>query len=147
MRTLVFPLVTYACETWTMKARERARIEAFEMYTWRSLLSLHWAQHRTNASVLLDMGPHRGGDLLQFINTMQLRYFGHVARRDNNNLEKNCMLGMMEGEEGRVCDGPTVSRSSLEKEHCTRRYLMHRGGMSGTWSLQIATSSRPRLND
>ena len=51
------------------------------------------------------------------------------------------------GEEGRVWDGPTASRSSLEKEHCTRRYLMHRGGMSGTWSSQIATSSRPRLND
>ena len=101
MRTLVFPLVTYACETWTMKARERARVEAFEMYAWRSLLSIHWAQRRTNASVLLDMGPHRGGGLLQFINTMQLRYFGHVARRDNNNLEKNCMLGMMEGDRRR----------------------------------------------
>ena len=71
------------------------------MYAWRSLLGIHWAQRRTNASVLLDMGPHRGGDLLQFINTMQLRYFGHVARRDNNNLEKNCMLGMMEGDRRR----------------------------------------------
>ena len=58
--------------------------------------SIHWAQRRTNASVLLDMGPHRGGDLLQFINTMQLRYFGHMARRDNNNLEKSCMLSMMD---------------------------------------------------
>ena len=54
MRTLVFPLVTYACETWTMKARERARVEAFEMYAWRSLLGIHWTQRRTNASVLLD---------------------------------------------------------------------------------------------
>ena len=55
----------------------------------------------TAQNVLLDMGPHRGGDLLQFINTMQLRYFGHVARRGNNNLEKNCMLGIMEGDRRR----------------------------------------------
>ena len=87
-----------------MKARERARVEAFEMYAWNSLLGIHWTQRRTNVSVLLDVGPHRGGGLLQFINTMQLRYFGHVARRDNNNLEKNCMLGKATGgEEGRVC--------------------------------------------
>ena len=66
-----------------------------------SLLGIHWTQRRTNVSVLLDVGPHRGGGLLQFINTMQLRYFGHMARRDNNNLEKNCMLGMMEGDRRR----------------------------------------------
>ena len=97
-----------------MKARERARVAAFEMYAWRSLLSIHWAQRRTNASVLFDMGPHRGGGTnlpqSQFINTMQLPYFGHVARRDNNNLEKNYMM-MMINQTYRIfiCEEKTLS--------------------------------------
>ena len=90
VKALVFPVVTYGCETWTVKKYEQSRIDAFELWCWRRLLRISWTEKRTNKSVLDEISTDM--PLQALILKQKLSYFGHVMRSEP--LENCIMLGM-----------------------------------------------------
>ena len=94
VKAMVFPVVTYGCENWTVKKAERQRIDAFELWCWRRLLRVPWTARRLNLSILKEIGP--GCSLEGVMLKLKLQYFGHLMRRVDS-LEKTLMLGGIEG--------------------------------------------------
>ena len=91
---MVFPVVKYRCESWTVKKAERQRIDAFELWCWRRLLRVPWTARRSNQSILKEISP--GCSLEGMMLKLKLQYFGHLMRRVNS-LEKTLMLGGIGG--------------------------------------------------
>ena len=91
---MVFPVVMYGCENWTIKKAEHRIIDAFELWCWRRLLRVPWAARRSNQSVLKEISP--GYSLEGLMLKMKLQYLGHLMRRADS-LEKTLMLGKIEG--------------------------------------------------
>ena len=94
VKALVFPVVMYGCESWTMKKAECRRIVAFELWCWRRLLRVPWIARRSNQSILKEINP--GCSLEGWILKLKLQYFGHLMWRADS-LEKTVMLGGIEG--------------------------------------------------
>ena len=94
VKAMVFPIVTYGCESWTIKKAERQRIDAFELWCWRRLLRVPWTARRSNQSILKEISPgcSMGGLMLK----LKLQYFRHLRQRTDS-LEKTLMMGGMEG--------------------------------------------------
>uniref|UniRef100_A0AC11CTY3 Uncharacterized protein n=1 Tax=Ovis aries TaxID=9940 RepID=A0AC11CTY3_SHEEP len=93
-KAMVFPVVMYGCESWTVKKAERRRIDAFELWCWRRLLRVPWTARRSNQSILKEISP--GCSLEGLMLKLKLQYFGHLMRRVDS-LEKTLMLGGTEG--------------------------------------------------
>ena len=91
---MVFPVVMYGCESWTVKKAERQRIDAFELWCWRRLLRVPWTARRSNQSILKEIGP--GCSLEGLMLKLKLQYFGHLMRRVDS-LEKTLMVGGIGG--------------------------------------------------
>ena len=91
---MVFPVVMYWCESWTIKNAECWRIDAFELWCWRRLLRVPWKARRSNQSILKEISP--GCSLEGLMLKLKLQSFGHLMRRANS-LEKTLMLGKIEG--------------------------------------------------
>ena len=89
VKAMVFPLVMYGCESWTVKKAEHQRIDAFELWCWRRLLRVPWTPRRSNQSILKEISP--GCSLEGLTLKLKLQYFGHLIRRANS-LEKTLML-------------------------------------------------------
>ena len=79
IKAIVFPVVMYGCETWTIKKAERQRIDAFELWCWRRLLRVSWTARRSNQSILKEISP--GCSLEGLMLKLKLQYFGHLMRR------------------------------------------------------------------
>ena len=94
VKTMVFPVVTYGCESWTVKKAERQRIDAFELWCWRRLLKVPWTERRFNQSILKEISP--GCSLEGLMMKLKLQYFGHLMQRVDS-LEKTLMLGGIGG--------------------------------------------------
>ena len=94
VKAMVFPVVMYGCESWTVKKAERQRIDAFEVWCWRRLLRVPWTARRSNQSILKEISP--GCSLEGLMLRLKLQYFGHLMRRVDS-LEKTLMLGGIEG--------------------------------------------------
>ena len=94
VKAMVFPVVMYGCESWTIKKAERQRIDAFELWCWRRLLRVPWTARRSNQSILKEISP--GCSLEGLMLKLKLQYFGHLMRRTDS-LEKTLMLGKIEG--------------------------------------------------
>ena len=94
VKAMVFPVVMYACESWTMKKAECRRIEAFELWCWRRLLRVPWTARRSNQSILKEINP--GCSLEEMMLKLKLQYFGYLMRRVDS-LEKTLMLGEIGG--------------------------------------------------
>ena len=94
VEAMVFPVVTYGCESWTVKKAERRRIDAFEPWCWRRLLRVPWTARRSNQSVLKEINP--GISLEGMMLKLKLQYFGHLMRRVDS-LGKTLMLGGIGG--------------------------------------------------
>ena len=94
VKAVVFPVVMYECESWTVKKAERQRIDAFELWCWRRLLRVPWTARRSNQSILKEISP--GCSLEGLMLKLELQYFGHLMRRTDS-LEKSLMLGKIEG--------------------------------------------------
>ena len=94
VKTMVFPIVLYGCESWTIKKAERRRIDAFELWCWRRLLRVPWTAGRSNQSILKEMSP--GCSLEGLMLKLKLQYFGHLMQRADS-FEKTLMLGKIEG--------------------------------------------------
>ena len=94
VKAMVFPMVMYGCESWTVKKAERRRIDAFEVWCWRRLLRVPWTARRSNQSILKEINP--GISLEGMMLKLKLQYFGHLRRRVDS-LEKTLMLGGIGG--------------------------------------------------
>ena len=92
VKAMVFPIVVYGCESWTIKKVEHQRIDAFELWYWRRLLRVPWTARRSNLSILKEISPKYSLEGLM----LKLQYLGHLMRRADS-LEKTPMLGKREG--------------------------------------------------
>ena len=94
VKAMVFPVVMYGCENWTVKKAEHRRIDAFELWCWRRLLRVPWTAGKSNLSILKEISP--GCSLERLMLRLKLQYFGHLMRRADS-FEKTLMLGKIEG--------------------------------------------------
>ena len=94
VKAMVFPVVMYGCESWTVKKAEHRRIDAFELWCWRRLLRVPWTTRRSNQSTLKEISP--GCSLEGLMLKLKFQYFGHLIRRADS-FEKTLMLGKIEG--------------------------------------------------
>ena len=123
VKAMVFPVVMYGCESWTVKKAERRRIDAFELWYWRRLLRVPWTARRSNQAILKEISP--GISLEGMMLKLKLEYFGHLMRRVDS-LEKTLMLGGIEGRRRRgrlrmrwldgITDSMHVSPSELQEK-------------------------------
>ena len=95
---MVFSVVMYGCESWTIKKAERQRIDAFELWCWRRLLRVPWIARRSNQSILKEISP--GCSLEELMLKLKLQYFGHLMQRADS-LGKTLILGKIEGRKKR----------------------------------------------
>lgn len=119
VRALIFPIFLYGVETWTIKARERQRIDAFEMWCWRRMLRIPWTAKRTNVSILsqLKIKERLSATCYQRV----LSYFGHIMRREDDSLEKLVIVGNTEGKRSRG-RSPTRWSDQLKTTKATKFY-------------------------
>ena len=94
VKAMVFPVVMYGCESWTVKIAEHRRIDAFELWCWRRLLRVPWTARRSTQSILMEFSPEYSLERLML--KLKLQYFGHRMQRADS-LEKTLMLGKIEG--------------------------------------------------
>ena len=94
VKAMVFPVVMYGCESWTIKKAEHRRIDAFELWCWRRLLRIPWTSRTSNQSILKEISP--GCSVEGLMLKLKLQYFGHLMRRVDS-FEKTLMLGKIEG--------------------------------------------------
>ena len=94
VKAMVFPVVMYGCENWTVKKAEHRRNDAFELWCWKILLRVPWTARRSNQSILKELSP--GCSLEGLMLKLKLQYFGHLVRRADS-FEKTLMLGKIEG--------------------------------------------------
>ena len=94
VKAMIFPVVMYGCESWTIKKAERQRIDAFELWCWRRLLRVPWTARRSNESILKEISAEYS--LEELMLKLKLQYFGHLMQRTDS-FEKTLMLGKIEG--------------------------------------------------
>ena len=98
VKAMVFPVVMYGCESWTIKKAERQRNDVFELWCWRKFSRVPWTVRRSNQSILKEISPECS--LVGLMLKLKLQYFGHLMRRADS-LEKTLMLGKIEGKRRR----------------------------------------------
>ena len=144
---MVFPVVMYGCESWTVKKAERQRIDAFELWCWGRLLRVPWTARRSNQSILKEISP--GCSLEGLMLKLKLQYFGHLVRRVDS-LEKTLMLGGIGGRRRRgwlrmrCLDGVTDSMGMNLGE--LWELVMDKGGLVCCNSWFTESDPTERLN-
>ncbi|CAI5767838.1 Hypothetical predicted protein [Podarcis lilfordi] len=146
VKAMVFPVVMYGSESWTIKKADRRRIDAFELWCWRRLLRVPWTARRSNLSILKEISPECSleGQIVK----LRLQYFGHLMRREDS-LEKTLMLGKMEGTRRRGRQRTRWLDSVFEVTSMRLTKLREAVEDRGAWCALVhgVTKSRTRLND
>ena len=148
---MVFPVVMYGCQSWTVKKTECRRIDAFQLWYWRRLLRVPWTARRSNQSILKEIGPRcfLEGMMLK----LKLQYFGHLMQRVDS-LEKTVMLGGIRGRRRRGrqrmkwLDGITDSmkKKRRKKDKCAMWWICQLNNNNKTWITRSCYSQHSQLS-
>ena len=147
VKAMVFPVVMYGCESWTVKKAECQKIDSFELWCWRRLFRVPWTARRSNQSILKEISP--GCSLEGLMLKLKLQYFGHLMQRADS-LEKTLMLGKVEGRRRRGWQDKMVEWHHQLNGHgfgWTLRVGDEQGGLAccGSWGRKESDTTE-RLN-
>ena len=155
VKDMIFPIVMYGCESWTIKRAEHQRIDAFELWCWRRLLRVPWTARRSNQSILTEISP--GCSLEGLMLKLKLQYFGHLMRRADS-FEKILLLGNIEGRRIRgrqrmrwlygITDSMDMGLGELQELVMDReawRAVVHVATKSWTWLSNWLTLCRMHI--
>ena len=137
VKAMVFPVVMYGCESWTIKKAERRRIDAFELWCWRRLFRVPRTARRSNQSILKEISP---GCSLEGL-MLKLQYFGHLMQRANS-LEKTLNLGTMEGKRRREQQKIRGLDSIINSMHVNVSKLQEMVEDRGTWHAAVRGNAK-----
>ena len=138
LKCLIWPVVMYGCEAWTLRKQEEARINAAEMWFYRRLISVQWQDKRTNESVLEELSTSRG--LLLEINKRKMKYIGHANRNPRTNLMTTMLQGRVEGRRNRGRPPTSLMTNITANSGLTLSQVVHRSRDRQDWRTVVAST-------